>query len=108
MPCDNNVLTFEILNQIKSNTFFLANPSKAALKTKKKREAKKAKKEQEAALSQTQGGNVTANGQTNSVTTKINSPTSSANHDLTDDPEKNKKIKKIRSVSIIFIFHPSE
>ncbi|XP_011505945.1 PREDICTED: eukaryotic translation initiation factor 2A [Ceratosolen solmsi marchali] len=69
-------------------------PSKNFLKVKKKREAKKAKKEQEAALSQTQSGNVTANGQTNSIT-KVSSPTTSANYDLTNDPEKNKKIKKI-------------
>jgi len=63
----------------------------------KKYEAKKAKKEQEAA-SQPQSSNVTANGQPTSTAPKINSPTSTANNDLTDDPEKIKN-KKIKSVS---------
>ncbi|OXU26913.1 hypothetical protein TSAR_000356 [Trichomalopsis sarcophagae] len=73
-----------------------SNPSKNALKIKKKREAKKAKKEQEAAL-QAQTGNVTSNGQANSTAPKTTNATSSAKDDLTDDPEKNKKIKKIKS-----------
>ncbi|XP_058802809.1 eukaryotic translation initiation factor 2A [Phymastichus coffea] len=74
-----------------------SNPSKNALKIKKKREAKKAKKEQEAALAGTQNTNITANGQTSAISPKVSSPTSnSANNDLTDDPEKNKKIKRIK------------
>ncbi|XP_077265912.1 eukaryotic translation initiation factor 2A isoform X2 [Temnothorax americanus] len=59
-----------------------ANPSKAALKMKKNREAKKAKKELES-------NNFTVNEHVTSTTsTKI---------ELTNDPEKNKKIKKITS-----------
>jgi hypothetical protein len=53
---------------------------------KKNREAKKAKKELES-------NNFTINGQVTSTTTSIKM-------ELTDDPEKNKKIKKVKSVSI--------
>lgn len=63
---------------------FIANPSKAALKMKKNREAKKAKKELES---------------NNPVNEHVTS-TTSIKIELTDDPEKNKKIKKITSVSI--------
>jgi len=66
---------------------FVANPSKAALKMKKNREAKKAKKELES-------NNPTVNEHVTSTTTSIKI-------ELTDDPEKNKKIKKITSVSIL-------
>lgn len=70
-----------IINFIK----FIANPSKAALKMKKNREAKKAKKELES-------NNPTVNEHVTNTSIKI---------ELTDDPEKNKKIKKITSVSIL-------
>lgn len=60
-----------------------SNPSKAALKMKKNREAKKAKKELES-------NNSTVNGQVTSATTSVKM-------ELTDDPEKNKKIKKVKS-----------
>lgn len=67
-------------------------PSKAALKSRKKREAKKAKKELEATSS-----GVTTNGQTKDSPPKaLIKPT--ADPDLAEDPEKNKKIKKIKSV----------
>lgn len=56
---------------------------------KKNREAKKAKKELES-------NNSTVNGQVTSATTSIKM-------ELTDDPEKNKKIKKVKSVSIYLI-----
>lgn len=56
---------------------------------KKNREAKKAKKELES-------NNATVNGQVTSATTSIKM-------ELTDDPEKNKKIKKVKSVSIYLI-----
>ncbi|XP_070159930.1 LOW QUALITY PROTEIN: eukaryotic translation initiation factor 2A [Polyergus mexicanus] len=59
------------------------NPSKAALKMKKNREAKKAKKELES-------NSATVNGQVTSTMTSIKM-------ELTDDPEKNKKIKKVKS-----------
>ncbi|XP_011311612.1 eukaryotic translation initiation factor 2A [Fopius arisanus] len=59
-------------------------PSKAALKARKKREAKRTKKELEGAP---------VNGQRNSGPRGQNRD----NPDLTDDPEKNKKIKKIKS-----------
>jgi hypothetical protein len=65
---------------------FIANPSKAALKMKKNREAKKAKKELES-----------NNPIVNELVTNI---TTSTKIELTDDPEKNKKIKKVTSVSI--------
>lgn len=55
---------------------------------KKNREAKKAKKELES-------NNSTANEHVTSTTTSVKI-------ELTDDPEKNKKIKKITSVSILF------
>lgn len=54
---------------------------------KKNREAKKAKKELES-------NNSTVNGQVTSATTSVKM-------ELTDDPEKNKKIKKVKSVSIL-------
>lgn len=57
---------------------------------KKNREAKKAKKELESS-------NSTTNGQITSTTTSIKM-------ELTDDPEKNKKIKKVKSVSICTTF----
>lgn len=66
---------------------FIANPSKAALKMKKNREAKKAKKELES---------------NNSTVNEHVTSTTSVKIELTDDPEKNKKIKKITSVSILF------
>ncbi|KYN33010.1 Eukaryotic translation initiation factor 2A [Trachymyrmex septentrionalis] len=58
-----------------------SNPSKAALKMKKNREAKKAKKELES----------------NNPIEHVSSTTTSIKIELTDDPEKNKKIKKITS-----------
>lgn len=72
-------------------------PSKAALKAKKKREAKKAKKELEANTLP----NINENGQDNDstiCTTKKNPKVGAKDPDLTDDPEKNKKIRKIKSV----------
>ncbi|CAG2059029.1 unnamed protein product [Timema podura] len=71
-----------------------ANPSKAALKQKKKREAKKAKKEQDA-TSNSVPSSVTLNGDSSSIAIKL--PPAIAEAELTDDPEKNKKIKKIKS-----------
>lgn len=59
---------------------------------KKNREAKKAKKELESSGS-------TVNGQV--MTTS--STSTNVKMELTDDPEKNKKIKKVRSVSNTFI-----
>lgn len=71
-----------------------SNLSKNALKFRKKREAKKAKKELGAA-SQPQGGtNPTANGQV--ATAKSKNTTSVPTPDLSDDPEKNKKIRNIK------------
>ncbi|XP_011140241.1 eukaryotic translation initiation factor 2A [Harpegnathos saltator] len=58
------------------------NPSKAALKMKKNREAKKAKKELES---------------TNSSVNRQVTDTRIIKMELTDDPEKNKKIKKVKS-----------
>lgn len=55
---------------------------------KKNREAKKAKKELESSSS-------TINGQV--------ANTASPKMELTDDPEKNKKIKKVKSVSIYIL-----
>lgn len=56
---------------------------------KKNREAKKAKKELES-------NNSNVNGQVPSTTTSVKM-------ELTDDPEKNKKIKKVKSVSKSFV-----
>lgn len=70
----------------------IANPSKAALKMKKNREAKKAKKELES-------GNSTINGQ-------VANTVGAVKMELTDDPEKNKKIKKVKSVSVCIYVHP--
>ncbi|XP_015602162.1 eukaryotic translation initiation factor 2A isoform X2 [Cephus cinctus] len=70
------------------------NPSKAALKSKKKREAKKAKKESEGVTSQNSS---TPNGQVSPTPTKSPNTTATTNLDLTGDPEKDKKIKKIKS-----------
>lgn len=72
-------------------------PSKTALKTKKKREAKrKAKKELEALNLP----NIDENGiKIENLSIKPNQNQGAKNSDLTDDPEKNKKIRKIKSVS---------
>ncbi|XP_035719683.1 eukaryotic translation initiation factor 2A-like isoform X2 [Vespa mandarinia] len=77
-----------------------ANPSKAALKAKKKREAKKAKKELEAIAmsSQLQTNNPTTNGQISNTSSKYQSNVvASSESDLIDDPEKQKKIKRLKS-----------
>ncbi|XP_012279013.1 eukaryotic translation initiation factor 2A isoform X2 [Orussus abietinus] len=74
-----------------------SNLSKAALKMKKKRDAKKAKKELEASASQSQLCNTTANGQVNSTVAKAQNTITVRDIEFTDDPEKNKKIKKIKS-----------
>ncbi|XP_008547291.1 eukaryotic translation initiation factor 2A [Microplitis demolitor] len=69
-------------------------PSKAALKARKKREAKKAKKELEANAAQ----KTNSNGQ--EILLPIPTPRfkpAIPDPDLTDDPEKNKKIKIIKS-----------
>ncbi|XP_015126780.1 eukaryotic translation initiation factor 2A [Diachasma alloeum] len=63
-------------------------PSKAALKAKKKREAKRAKKEIEGPAA------LTTNGQ---LKNPPRGRQKTGDPDLTDDPEKNKKIKKIKS-----------
>ncbi|GAB1868971.1 Eukaryotic translation initiation factor 2A [Camponotus japonicus] len=78
-------ITFRLHDDIEppSKPTVESNPSKAALKMKKNREAKKAKKELES-------NNSTVNGQVTSATTSIKM-------ELTDDPEKNKKIKKVKS-----------
>ncbi|EFN71867.1 Eukaryotic translation initiation factor 2A [Camponotus floridanus] len=78
-------ITFRLHDDIEppSKPSVESNPSKAALKMKKNREAKKAKKELES-------NNSTVNGQVTSATTSIKM-------ELTDDPEKNKKIKKVKS-----------
>ncbi|KAJ4428106.1 hypothetical protein ANN_24120 [Periplaneta americana] len=78
-----------------------SNPSKAALKQKKKREAKKAKKEQDSAAGSTgtapaTGGSVVTNGDSTTVSTpKL--PPALTDAELTGDPEKLKKIKKLKS-----------
>ncbi|XP_046588004.1 eukaryotic translation initiation factor 2A [Neodiprion lecontei] len=88
-----------------------SNPSKAALKLKKKREAKKAKKELEAAagveavatttLTAPITGITTTCQQTRPSNSSFNGPSCNNVVDsdscLTDDPEKNKKIKKVKS-----------
>ncbi|XP_051164152.1 eukaryotic translation initiation factor 2A [Leptopilina boulardi] len=66
--------------------------SKAYLKAKKKREAKKAKKEQEALVSKLVDDDHAS--KTNSVP---KNQSSAKDSDLTDDAEKNKKIRKIKS-----------
>ncbi|XP_043276692.1 eukaryotic translation initiation factor 2A [Venturia canescens] len=65
-------------------------PSKCAIKAKKKREAKKAKKELESVTEP--NNDVATNGQE-----KPKNQTAAVDPDLTDDPEKNKVIKKIKS-----------
>jgi len=72
-----------------------APPSKAAIKAKKKREAKKAKKEQEAAAEPANNTGAT-NGQASKPSPKSPS-NATTDPDFTDDPEKNKMIKKIKS-----------
>ncbi|KAJ9594298.1 hypothetical protein L9F63_014303, partial [Diploptera punctata] len=69
-----------------------SNPSKAALKQKKKREAKKAKKEQDGGAAS--GGAVVTNGDSTSA---LKLPPALADAELTGDPEKVKKIKKLKS-----------
>jgi len=100
--------------------FILANPSKAALKLKKKREAKKAKKEQDGgntggnsgaaftstactATSKTMTvGSIVTNGDSVIVSApKLSVAISDA--ELTGDPEKLKKIKKLKSVSLAIV-----
>jgi len=100
--------------------FILANPSKAALKLKKKREAKKAKKEQDggntggnsgAAFTSTACtataktvtvGSIVTNGDSVIVSApKLSVAISDA--ELTGDPEKLKKIKKLKSVSLAVV-----
>lgn len=96
--------------------FILANPSKAALKLKKKREAKKAKKEQDGGNT---GGNsgaavtttaCTATAKTMTMGTIVTNGDSVivpapklsvaiSDSELTGDPEKQKKIKKLKGVS---------
>lgn len=68
-----------------------ANPSKAALKLKKKREAKKAARQQAA-----EHGEVTNS--SNGIP-PIHKPSVLSEEVHTDDPEKLKKIKKLKSVS---------
>ncbi|XP_033227264.1 eukaryotic translation initiation factor 2A [Belonocnema kinseyi] len=69
--------------------------SKAYLKAKKKREAKKAKKGQETAGTQPQSSNAPINGlDVNNVPKSQTAPT---DLDITDDPEKKKKIGRIKS-----------
>lgn len=103
-----------------SNRGTESNPSKAALKLKKKREAKKAKKGLEAvavtALTTTTTSTLTTTGITLTTTATTTTTTTcreirrsnpgpneatdsvrDPDPDLTDDPEKNKKIKKIKS-----------
>lgn len=96
--------------------FILANPSKAALKLKKKREAKKAKKEQDGGnTGGSSGAAFTSNVGTATATTMtlgsivtngdsviVSAPKLSvaiSDSELTGDPEKQKKIKKLKSVS---------
>ncbi|XP_047119324.1 eukaryotic translation initiation factor 2A [Schistocerca piceifrons] len=68
-----------------------SNPSKAALKQKKKREAKKARKEQD-------NSQVVTNGESAPVTSHtVKLPPAIAEVEMPDDPEKSKKIKKIKS-----------
>ncbi|XP_015189376.1 PREDICTED: eukaryotic translation initiation factor 2A [Polistes dominula] len=82
-----------------------SNPSKAALKAKKKREAKKAKKELELQtnVNSTSSGvlshpsNPTTNGQVSNNSSKIQSNAVTSDSDLTEDPEKQKKIKKLKN-----------
>ncbi|XP_011642683.1 eukaryotic translation initiation factor 2A isoform X2 [Pogonomyrmex barbatus] len=76
-------ITFRLHDDIETPSKSESNPSKAALKMKKNREAKKAKKELESNNS--------------TVTEQVTSTTASVKIELTDDPEKNKKIKKITS-----------
>ncbi|KAK7862837.1 hypothetical protein R5R35_000852 [Gryllus longicercus] len=73
------------------------NPSKAALKQKKKREAKKAKKEQDQqnTTAVTNGDSISVSHVSGSTSLKL--PSAVADAELTDDPEKNKKIKKLKS-----------
>jgi len=100
--------------------FILANPSKAALKLKKKREAKKAKKEQDGGNT---GGNsgaaftstaCTATAKTMTVGSIVTNGDSVivaapklsvaiSDVELTGDPEKLKKIKKLKSVSLAIV-----
>lgn len=73
-------------------------PSKAAVKAKKKREAKKAKKELEAAAEPANSAGAT-NGGVNKPSAKNPSTAALADSNLPDDPEKRKAVKKIQSVS---------
>ncbi|XP_067013815.1 eukaryotic translation initiation factor 2A [Anabrus simplex] len=72
-----------------------ANPSKAALKQKKKREAKKAKKQEDQNSAVTNGVAVSVTPGSGGSSIKL--PPAIADAELTDDPEKNKKIKKLKS-----------
>jgi hypothetical protein len=115
IPRTDDVLCVQVLSKY-SCYFNLANPSKAALKQKKKREAKKAKKEQEGGTAGSSSGaaftsipcTTTATTTTaGSVVTNGDSTTLSApklpfafsEAELMGDPEKLKKIKKLKSVS---------
>ena len=83
--------------------YYLANPSKAALKQKKKREAKKAKKEQDGSTGggAASGGSIVTNGDSTSA---LKLHPALADAELTGDPEKVKKIKKLKSVSYHVFF----
>lgn len=77
-------ITFKLHDDLEAPSKSMeSNPSKAALKMKKKREAKKANKELES--------------NNPAVSEHVTSTTASLKIELTDDPEKNKKIKKITS-----------
>lgn len=77
---------------------FLAAVSKSTLKLKKKREAKKAKKEQAPdSPNSTQKQNQNHTSTTNHSTVTANNGVGDA--EVTDDPEKMKKIRKIKVVS---------
>ncbi|XP_014206946.1 eukaryotic translation initiation factor 2A [Copidosoma floridanum] len=86
--------TFKLHDELDDPKPTESNLSKNALKIKKKREAKKAKKELEAAQSQTLSSSVAENGQTNNPTPKVSSVIT--NFELSEDPEINKKMKKIK------------
>ncbi|KAK0179649.1 hypothetical protein PV327_005384 [Microctonus hyperodae] len=77
---------------LKENTL-----SKASLKLKKKRGAKKAKKEMEANNQDTTTSNTNANGQGSNAIPKAKKAPAANDSGLTNDPEKTKKIEKINS-----------
>ncbi|XP_066588986.1 eukaryotic translation initiation factor 2A [Prorops nasuta] len=93
-------ITFKLHDddEIGTNSISSSAACKPISKTKKKRDAKKAKKEQETmSIRQSDGDNVATNGQVTSPPTKSQGIAAIPDPDPTDDPEKNKKIKKIKS-----------